>query len=203
MGRFERALSRGPLGRLLRARYYVPMMSLVIVVLLGVVGAELLARAGAWPPLGPRAHPSVLITGPGTGDPGTRTIQAYVLGAVRAPGVYALAEGGRVRDLVAAAGGLLSDADLTRVDFAAPVADGQELYVPRVGEQVPVTLGGKLNINRASAEEMHNALGLSLTIARRVVAYRVAHGPFTAVSQLLLVPMSRTTYDHIKDLITI
>jgi competence protein ComEA len=72
-----------------------------------------------------------------------------------------------------------------------------------VGETVPLTLGGKLDINVASADDLHNALGVSLTIARRIVAYRVAHGSFTAISQLLLVPITRSEYDKVKDLVTV
>jgi DNA uptake protein ComE-like DNA-binding protein len=50
---------------------------------------------------------------------------------------------------------------------------------------------------------MYAALGITLTTARKIVAYRTAHGDFTAVSQLLLVPISRTVYDRIKDLVTV
>jgi site-specific DNA recombinase len=60
-----------------------------------------------------------------------------------------------------------------------------------------------LLINVASAEDLHNALGISLSIARRIVAYRAAHGSFTAISQLLLVPISRAEYDKIAPLVTI
>jgi competence protein ComEA len=112
--------------------------------------------------------------------------------------VYTLAAVARVSDLVQAAGGLTPDADLTRVDLAAHVADGQEVYVPRIGEVVPADLNGLVNLNVATAQELHDALGISLEIAQRIVAYRTAHGPFTAVSQLLLVPISRSTYDRIK-----
>ncbi|HEX6122652.1 MAG TPA: SLBB domain-containing protein [Ktedonobacterales bacterium] len=189
------------LRRMLGARHFVPVAAGVLVVLVSLdVVVALAWRAGWRPPL-LQSHPAVLISGPGTEH--AASIQAYVLGAVRTPGVYTLPEGGRVRDLVAAAGGLLADADLARVDLAARVVDGQEVYVPHVGEVVPVEVGGKLNINRASAEQMHDALGISLTIARRIVAYRASHGSFTAVSQLLLVPMSRATYDRMKDLVTV
>ncbi len=77
------------------------------------------------------------------------------------------------------------------------MSDGQTVYVPHVGETAPLLLGGKLDLNTANEHDLHNALGISLQIARRIVAYRVAHGQFTAVSQLLLVPISRATYDHI------
>jgi competence protein ComEA len=108
-----------------------------------------------------------------------------------------------VRELVEAAGGLLDNADITRVDLAGLLADGQSVYVPRLGEQVPLELGGKLNLNVADATDLHNALGVTTSVARKIVAYRASHGPFTAVSQLLLVPVSQATYDRIKDLVTV
>lgn len=109
----------------------------------------------------------------------------------------------RVHDLITAAGGALATADLTRVNLASPVSDGQSIYVPQVGEQVPLELGGKIDINLATAQQLHNALNIGLTIARRIVDYRTKHGNFTAVSQLLLVPLSKTEYDRIKDLVTV
>jgi competence protein ComEA len=189
------------LKRMVSGRRFVPVASAVFVLLVVLDAVVALAWRSGWRPVFFQSHPSVLISGPGTGH--ATTIQAYVLGAVWVPGVYALPEGGRVRDLVAAAGGLVGDADIARVDMAALVVDGQEVYVPHVGEVVPVEVGGKLDINRASAEQMHDALGISLTIARRIVAYRASHGNFTAVSQLLLVPVSRATYDRMKDLVTV
>lgn len=145
---------------------------------------------------------ALTITGPGT-TAAPSTITAYILGAVATPGVYTLPDGARVQDLVAAAGGARSDADMTQVDLAARLADGQEVYVPHAGETVPLTLGGKVDINVADATQLHNSLGISLTIARRIVAYRAAHGDFTAVSQLLLVPISRAEYDKIAPLVTV
>ena len=55
----------------------------------------------------------------------------------------------------------------------------------------------------ASASDLHHALGITLAIANRIVAYRAAHGAFTAISQLLLVPISLSEYNKIKALITI
>jgi competence protein ComEA len=155
-----------------------------------------------WPALWrpPPVGHAIPITGPGGATNGA--VKAYVLGAVAQPGVYALPADARVDDLVRAAGGLLPDADVTRVDLAAHVADGQQVYVPRVGEVISPAVGALVNINTATAQELHNALGLSLTVAARIVAYRVGHGNFTAVSQLLLVPISRGTYDRIKYLVT-
>jgi competence protein ComEA len=75
--------------------------------------------------------------------------------------------------------------------------------VPRVGEVISPSVGALVNVNTATAQELHNALGISLIIAQRIVAYRVGHGNFTVVSQLLLVPISRSTYDRIRYLVTV
>jgi len=190
---------RGPLGKLLAWRYYTLCSLLLLFVLTGALAYELLDRTGNWPPAFTRAHPTVAITGPGV----SQQVEGYVLGAVLRPGVYSLHSGARVRELVEAAGGLLDNADITRVDLAGLLADGQAVYVPRVGEEIPLQLGGKLNLNVASETDLHNALGITTSIARKIVAYRAAHGPFTAISQLLLVPVSQATYDRIKDLVTV
>ncbi len=185
----------GPLGKVLAWRY---MRACLIVLICGLSLAlvvEFLDRAGIWPPPFLRPHPTIAITGPGT----TQQIEGYVLGAVLRPGVYTLHSGARVRELVEAAGGLLDNADITQVDLAALLADGQAVYIPRLGEQIPLRLGGKLNLNAASETDLHNALGITASIARKIVAYRAAHGTFTSVSQLLLVPVSKATYDRIKN----
>lgn len=187
--------------RMLRSRWYTPVSLLVSCVLLAVIVVSLLIRTGNWPPRLPLTRSPVTISGPGVSP--NASIQAYVMGAVRTPGVYTLAQGARVHDLIAAAGGALPAADLTRVNLASPVGDGQSIYVPQVGEQVPLELGGKLDINLATAQQMHDALNISLTEARRIFNYRVQHGNFTAVSQLLLVPISKAIYDRIKDLVTV
>ncbi|HEY7339864.1 MAG TPA: ComEA family DNA-binding protein [Ktedonobacterales bacterium] len=189
----------GPIGRMLAWRYANACLLLLISALsIGIV-IQVLNRTGNWPPAFMRAHPTVAITGPGT----TEQIEGYVLGAVLRPGVYTLHSGARVRELVEAAGGLLDNADITRVDLAALLADGQAIYVPRLGEQIPLQLGGKLNLNVATETDLHNALGITTSIARKIIAYRAAHGSFTSVSQLLLVPVSQVTYDRIKDLVTV
>ncbi len=189
------------LDRGLRSRYYVVSSLVLTLVLVTGILVTTLTRVGGWPPAFAQPHPTIAITGPGvTAD---STVQAYILGAVRAPGVYTPPQGARVHDLIAAAGGVLTTADLTRVNLASVVNDGQTVYVPAIGEVVPLELGGKIDINTATAAQLHSALGISLSIAQRIVAYRVAHGNFTAISQLLLVPLSRTTYDRIKDLVTV
>jgi DNA uptake protein ComE-like DNA-binding protein len=184
------------LGRLLRSRAYLPISLGLTVLLLAGTSLDLIVRAGTWPPAFLRPHPAIVITNPSVSV--TATIQASVLGAVRSPGVYTLVRGSHVQDLVEAAGGVLTTADLSRVDLGAVLADGQSIYVPRSGEQIPVERNGKIDLNATTATQLRDALGITLTIARHIVAYRAAHERFTAVSQLLLVPVSKTIYDRIK-----
>lgn len=196
------------MDRLARSRVFITSNALLLAALVMAIGARIVPSIQATLAQTQLSTQSAItITGPGvnSGSAGaaSATITAYVLGDVAQPGVYTLAEGARVQNLVAAAGGALADADLKRVNLAAPVVDGQEIYVPRVGETIPFTLGGKVDINVASAGDFHSALHLELATSNRIVAYRVAHGAFTAVSQLLLVPISRATYDKIKDLVTV
>lgn len=193
----------GWLSAMARSKVFIGVNTLALAGLLLLAGLRFASGVAAnltarWQP----AQPAISISGPGTTAANT-SVTAYILGDVVAPGVYTLATGARVQALVAAAGGALDDADLTRVDLAALVADGQEIYVPQMGETIPLTLGGKIDINVASASDLHHALGIQLAIANRIVAYRAAHGAFTAISQLLLVPISLSEYNKIKALITI
>lgn len=191
----------GFFARIVSSRHYVAASAALALILLAGTAAATLAHTGSFPLAFLPTQSRITITGPGVG--GTTHIQAYALGAVRTPGVYTLTEGARVHDLIEFAGGALSEADLSRVALASPLGDGMSVYVPLVGEVVPLERGGKIDLNAATAEQLRNALGITLTTARHIVAYRAERGGFTAVSQLLLVPISRTIYDRIKDLVTV
>lgn len=187
---------------ILGARVFVPASVALALVLSVGIGINVLIRAGQWPVALVQTPPAVVITGPNVATV-SQEIQVAVLGAVQHPGTYALPEGAVARDAVAAAGGLLLTADVSRVRMDALLLDGGVVYVPHQGEVLPVMVDGRLMLNVATADQMHAALGISLTVARRIVAYRAAHGPFTAISQLLLVPLSRAEYDRIKTLVTV
>jgi competence protein ComEA len=193
----------GPLRRLLAGSAFVPVSIVLVCVLVALTGAQVArlyretSAAGWWTPRDP-----VTFTGPGL-DGAPTTFQAFILGAVALPGAYQLPSDARVADLVTAAGGLLPTADASALDETASLADGQQVYVPYKG-QSPVNASASLvNINTASADELHASLGLTSLTAGRIIGYRDRHGPFTALSQLLLVPVSRTIFDRIKYLVTL
>ena len=64
-------------------------------------------------------------------------VAVHVVGAVQKPGVYHLPPDARADDALRAAGGASPNADLRRVNLASVVFDGEQLYIPRVGERIP------------------------------------------------------------------
>lgn len=134
------------------------------------------------------------------------TIVVDVRGGVATPGVVSLPASARVADAVAASGGLRVDADVSQLNLAARLADGQRLVIPTgppvapsaatasptvaLTEQsalrLPATSApiGPLNINTASVEELKALPGIGDVLAGRIVDYRVANGPFRSIDQL-------------------
>lgn len=159
----------------------------------------------------PRAEPgSAPVDGsaPGASAPPSVppvTVTVHVAGRVAHPGVYAVPSGGRVADVVVAAGGAASDADLEQINLAARVADGERIYVPAKGEQVPAVVGqaapaggaaggakgapsGPLDLNTATAEQLEALPGVGPATSKAILAYRTSHGRFRSVTELLEVP---------------
>ena len=145
------------------------------------------------------------------GAPAGRIV-VHVVGAVVSPGVVVLADGARVADAIAAAGGAASDADTEQLNLARVLGDGEQVRVPHVGEQLaapdpapspPGASGGgaavgasggrppaagPININTASASELEALPGIGPALAARIVEYRDGHGPFASVDDLTDVP---------------
>ena len=138
-------------------------------------------------------------------EPGEVVVQAS--GAVVRPGVYRLASGTRIDDLVRAAGGPTLDADLDRINLASPLADGTRVWVPRLGEEeVPaVVAGGEggvqknvgesepepgaaavvVDLNQATAVELQGLPGVGPATADAIIDHRDRHGPFRSVDDLI------------------
>lgn len=139
--------------------------------------------------------------------PQNSEVVVHVAGAVRNPGVYSLAPDARVVDALEAAGGPTDDADLTALNQAKRLHDGEQVIVPATGEtDGPLGTGasGKININTASAQLLDSLPGIGEVYSARIVTSRETDGPFQTIDDLLardLVP--RSTFDKIKDLITV
>jgi competence protein ComEA len=126
--------------------------------------------------------------------PAPARLLVHVVGAVRHPGVYQLADGARARDAVAAAGGATHRAALDGLNLAARVADGEQVVVPVRGHARPVgapAVPGRpaiVRLNEADAAALDALPGVGPATAQRIVAWREQHGPFATVDGLLDVP---------------
>lgn len=125
-------------------------------------------------------------------------------GAVASPGVYRLKDGARVSQAIDAAGGLTAEADVTGLNRASKVTDGQKIYVPTVGEQqASLAAGGPeggaaavsgagassglVNINTASAAELQTLSGIGPSMAQSIIDERTQNGAFASVDDLMRV----------------
>ncbi len=117
-------------------------------------------------------------------------IMVDVAGAVNSPGVYSLPASSRVVDAIKAAGDTASGADLSEINLARVIKDGEQIYVNSAvanskGVRVSKTVrAGPININRATQEEFDSLDGIGPVIAKRIVEYRRVNGPFMAVEDL-------------------
>jgi competence protein ComEA len=139
---------------------------------------------------------------------GGTQLYVHILGAVQHPGLYALAGGSRVVDVVAAAGGLNDDADQAQVNLARFVVDGEQILVPVIGAVAAappgLTAGGKVNINTADETTLETLPRVGPAMASRIIAWRDANGRFTALEDLMSVTgIGQKTFDGFKDLISL
>lgn len=134
----------------------------------------------------------------------------HVAGMVKAPGVYELKPGSRVRDALEQAGGAVEGADLDSLNLAAPLSDGEKIYVAKPGEAAPqghsggAAPGGKVNLNSATQDQLEELPGVGPVLATRIIEYRQKKGRFTAIRQLMEVEgIGQKKYESLKDLVTI
>ena len=113
-----------------------------------------------------------------------------VTGAVNNPGVYTLTGKSRVIDAIKAAGDSAPGADLSTINLARVLNDGEQIYVDstvinasgaRVSKKTP---SGPININRATARQLDALDGIGPVIAARIVEYRKVNGSFLSVDDL-------------------
>lgn len=137
------------------------------------------------------------------GHPPSRVSSAtvvYVVGAVAHAGLYTLPAGARVSDAVRRAGGFRSDADVSTVNLAQLLSDGEEIHVLRIGEtplagvrrtsrkararKARAAPSTRLDLNRTDAAALSSLPGIGPTLAERIVQFRRLNGPFDSLDEL-------------------
>lgn len=135
----------------------------------------------------------------------TEQIYVYVCGAVNQEGVYELPSGSRVYEAIEDAGGFREDADKSTVNQAEVLEDEERVYVPVIGEAVQEAANqdGKININRASKEELMTLPGVGASRAESIIQYREEHGAFRQIEDIMQVSgIKEGLFEKIKDRIT-
>ena len=142
-------------------------------------------------------------------------ITVDVKGAVKSPGIYDLPVGSRVNDAVQKAGGLTEQADSKALNLAQKVSDEALVYVPTKGEEAASQQAGpgtasstskekKVNINKASLEEIKQVKGLGGKRAQDIIDHRESNGKFKSVDELKKVSgIGAKTIEKLKDYVTV
>lgn len=154
-------------------------------------------------PVAAAAVPSVVATPSADPTPAAKVL-VHVLGAVREPGIVELAEGSRVADAIAAAGGLTGSANPGELNLAAVVADGSQVVIGtsskprgevRVAEEAQGGSGASggsgvgggsapVSLNTATLAQLDSLPGIGPVTAQKILDWREQHGGFKAVSEL-------------------
>jgi competence protein ComEA len=193
---------------------------LIAAAVVAVLVAAMAQRGNSEPIAATSSLRSALPSPAGSGAPDGGLL-VHVTGAVHSAGLVSLGAGSRVVDAIAAAGGLTDDADPAAVNLARPVADGEQLVVPRVGEG-PLAVGGAgapagagggsgpgggsgvVNLNTATQAELETLPRIGPALAQRILDWRTANGRFAQPTDLLKVTgIGQKLFDGLKDQVVI
>jgi competence protein ComEA len=146
-----------------------------------------------------------------------------VAGEVKSPSVIELPIDSRINDAIVAAGGLTKDADISQINRAAPLSDGEKIYIPKKADQSieeetdmtgseeestsvqnESTGNIKININLAKSEKLQEIPGVGPVTAEKIIAYRTEHGLFRKLEDLMKVSgIGEKTFEKMQPYICI
>ena len=145
------------------------------------------------------------------------TIFVDIGGAVKNPMLAELPDGSRVDDAIQAAGGLTQEADMSSINRAEFLLDGQKIYIPSLaldeeGNVVEGAVNGsavagasdKVNINTADSTQLQTLSGVGPATAQKIIDYRQSNGSFTSIEDIKNVSgIGDKTFEKLKDHITV
>jgi len=155
-------------------------------------------------------------------EPADRSIVVHLAGAVKYAGVYKLDKNDRLVDLIKAAGGLTENADLTKLNLAKKLFDGQKLIVAdksknnefkKIGNSniestEEIVIGNYsnskhsslININQASQSQLEELSGIGPSKAAAIIKYRDENSYFSSKEDLLKISgIGEKTLENIRD----
>lgn len=182
-------------------RRHLPVIAGLVVLAVLLSGYAILhARADQVPlPVVSASAPAPEVSGPTPSAEPSRAarLQVHVIGAVKRPGVVRVAQGSRVHDAIAAAGGLTRGAGTGRLNLAQPLTDGCQIVVD--GQQSSISTdasgggsggpasgapGATLDLNTATQSQLEALPGVGPVMAGNILSWRQQHGRFSRVEEL-------------------
>ena len=153
-------------------------------------------------------------------------IAIHIIGEVKKEGIVYLEKGSRIVDAIKEAGGATKEADLSQINLAYELQDGQKIYIPNKNEKISeyitrssgnnVIIEGnnssvqtegkenKVNINTANLNELDSLPGIGPSLAKRINEYREENGNFKSIEELQNVKgIGDAKYSDIKDNVTL
>lgn len=135
-----------------------------------------------------------------------------VSGEVNSPMVAELPPGSRVDDAINVAGGLTKEADISNINRASLLEDGQKIFIPSTNTKSPTAgsddsiakqsdvANSKVNINTATSEELRTLNGVGPATAEKIIQHREAHGNFKKIEDITKVNgIGEKTLEKFKD----
>lgn len=144
-------------------------------------------------------------------------IIVYLTGAVKKPGIVKVKQGSRISDVIDVSGGINDEADLSRINLAYAVKDGQKVYVPSINDEENINTvteeagenvieedstnkTKKININTASQTELETLNGIGPSTALKIINYRSENGNFKKIDDIKNVPgIGDSKFENIKN----
>lgn len=156
------------------------------------------------------------------------TIVVHITGKINYPGVVVLKEGARVVDAIEAGGGETDEADLSSLNLAYMLSDGEKIYVPNKEETSQESqereyitsakdnseqsengakstgTNFKININTAKQEELTQITGIGESTAKKIIEYRTQNGKFKSIEDIKNIPgIGDSKFNAMKEEITV
>lgn len=146
-----------------------------------------------------------------------KDIIIHIAGAVKKQGIVKIKEGSRISDVIESAGGITEEADLSKINLAYTLQDGQKVYVPSVDdkenadtvtkeagqkviEEDSTNKTKKININTASQTELETLKGIGPSTALKIINYRSENGNFKRIDDIKNVPgIGDSKFENIKN----
>ena len=144
----------------------------------------------------------------------------HITGAVKNQGIVEAKEGDRISDIINLAGGTTEESDLSKINLAYAVEDGQKIYVPSIKDEIKtesvtqeagenvieysIENNSKVNINTASQTELETLNGVGPSTALKIINYRQENGDFETIEDIKNVPgIGDAKFESLKDEICI